>query len=354
MTITTPSNRPRFAGVSASWLLFTACSLVAGMASGHDFEKLFAKVDSAVVVLYTLERGITEASPTRAVAQPGLGSGVLIDEAGHILTAAHVVQTADLVKVQFVGGETTQAQIISSDPDKDVALLLVTDVPDTVKPVKVGDSDNVSIGEEVFVIGAPYGLSHTLTVGHISARHQVGDSATQYAAAETFQTDAAINRGNSGGPLFNRRGEVIGIVSHIKSQSGGYEGLGFAVTSNAAQQTLFDRRMAWSGLSGVVVSGTLAAALNVPQEAGYLIQKVAANSPASRLGLQPGKLPAQFGNRTILVGGDIILSLEGVDVSPTMMTTFREKTDHMDTGSLITLRVLRAGKVVQISVPLDK
>lgn len=325
-----------------------------GAVSAHDFEKLFQKVDPSVVVLYTLERGITEASPTRAVAQPGLGSGVLIDNEGHILTAAHVVQTADLVKVQFVGGETAPAQIISSDPDKDVALLVVEDIPATVKPAKVGDSDKVNVGEEVFVIGAPYGLSHTLTVGHISARHQVGDGATQYAAAETFQTDAAINRGNSGGPLFNQRGEVIGIVSHIKSQSGGYEGLGFAVTTNAAMQTLFDRRMAWSGMSGVLVSGALAAALNVPQEAGYLIQKVAANSPAARLGLQAGKLPAQFGDRTILVGGDIILSLEGVDVSPTMMTTFRNKTDHMEAGSLITLKVLRAGKVVQVSVPLDK
>lgn len=170
--------------------------------------------------------------------------------------------------------------------------------------------------------------------------------------AETFQTDAAINQGNSGGPMFNQRGEVIGIVSYIRSKSGGSDGLGFAVTSNAAVSALYEHRMAWSGMSGIVLAGDLAVAMNVPQTSGYLIQQVASNSPAARIGLRPSRIPARIGGQDILIGGDIILALEGVEISPDMMSVFHEKTADRKPGAFVTLRVLRAGQIVELQAPL--
>jgi len=170
--------------------------------------------------------------------------------------------------------------------------------------------------------------------------------------AETFQTDAAINQGNSGGPMFNQRGEVIGIVSYIRSQTGGSVGLGFAVTSNAAVEALIEERFTWSGMSGTVVTGTLAHAMNVPQQSGYLVQKVAASSPAARLGLMPSKIPAIIGDQELLIGGDIILAIEGIEITPDVMGDMRKKLPRLKRGEIVTLTILRAGKVFKLSAPL--
>ena len=320
-------------------------------ASVADYKKLFREADPSVVVIYTVEREIAPGSNLGEVALPGLGSGFLVDREGHVMTAAHVVQTADLVQVEFVDGNKVTAAVVASDPVKDVALIKLDTVPENIKPARLGDSDMVSVGEEVFVIGAPYGLSHTLSVGHISARHANDQGALGGVQAETFQTDAAINQGNSGGPMFNQRGEVIGVVSHIRSQSGGSEGLGFAVTSNAARDALFENRMAWSGMSGTLLTGQLAEALNVPQEAGYLVQKVASNSPAARMGLRHSRLPASIAGQELLIGGDIILSVGGVEISREMMVEFRKKSKDMKNGDLIVLKVLRGGKIIALTAP---
>lgn len=321
----------------------SACSESAGAA---DYRKLFENADPAVVVLYTVERQVVPQSGLGEVALPGLGSGFLIDDEGHVMTAAHVVQTADLVEAEFADGTRVTASVVASDPVKDVALIKLDKLPENVRPAKLGDSDQVSIGEEVFVIGAPYGLSHTLSVGHISARHKSGNGLMGEVQAETFQTDAAINQGNSGGPMFNQRGEVIGIVSHIRSKSGGSEGLGFAVTSNTAVDALLKHPMSWSGMSGILLTGQLANALNLPQESGYLIQKVASSSPASRIGLRPSRVPANIAGQDLFIGGDILLAVGGVEVSADMMFELREKTSQMDRGDQILLKVLRDGKVI--------
>ena len=318
-----------------------------------DHRRLFKRVDPSVVVLYTVEREVAPGTRAGQVASNGLGSGVLVDDQGHVMTAAHVVQTADLVQAEFVDGFKTTAVVVASDPSKDVALVKLDKLPDSIKPAKVGDSDDVEVGEEIIVIGAPYGLSHTLTTGHISARHRNDDALMSGVNAETFQTDAAINRGNSGGPVFNLKGEVIGIVSYIRSQSGGSDGLGFAVTSNAAYHALFEERMAWSGLSGVIVTGPLADALNVPQDAGYLVQKVAANSPAARVGLQAGLIPARIAGQDLLLGGDVILELEGMEVKPGMLGEFRSRmTDRR--APFITLKVLRGGEGITLRAPVSR
>jgi len=332
--------------------LLAAVSMFPDRAAANDYAKLFKEADESVVVIYTVEREIAGQRGQGEVTLPGLGSGFLIDDEGHVMTAAHVVQTADLVEVEFVGGTKVTASVVASDPIKDVALLKLDRLPEQIRPVKLADSDKVSIGEEIFIIGAPYGLSHTLTVGHISARHGNDGGYMGAIQAETFQTDAAINQGNSGGPMFNRRGEVIGIVSHIRSQSGGSEGLGFAVTSNTAVDALLDHPMAWSGLTGIVLTGALADALNVPQNSGFLIQKIAANSPASRMGLRPSRVPASIAGQDLFIGGDIILSVGGMEVSPNMTAEFREAIASQSERGELLMTVLREGKVIVFRAPL--
>ena len=330
------------------------CFLIPLTSMAADYKRLFAKADPAVAVIYTVERGVVPNGPPGQVSQAGLGSGVLVTKRGYVITAAHVVQTADLVEVEFANGFRTTAAVKASNPAKDLALLKLDEIPEGIDPVKLADSDEVTIGEEVFIIGAPYGYSHTLSVGHISGRHGENEAGPSGPQAETFQTDAVINQGNSGGPMFNSRGDVIGIVSYILSQSGGFEGLGFAITSNEVIKTLFEQPMAWSGMSGEVVAGDLALALNVPQEAGFLVQKVALNSPAERAGLRPSLVPALIGDRELLVGGDIILSVDGIKVSPTMLEEIRARwAGDTDVGTA-KLSVLRGGRIWEVDIPVGK
>lgn len=336
----------RIAFVALAVLIF------ASSAQAADYRKLFEKSNPSVVVLYTVERQVAPNTDSGEVALDGLGSGFVVDEEGHVMTAAHVVQTADLVQVEFLDGTKVTASVVASDPVKDVALLKLDSIPPDMKPAKLGDSEEVRVGDEIFVIGAPYGLTHTLTVGHISARHRNESGTMGVVQAETFQTDAAINQGNSGGPMFNQRGEVIGIVSYIRSQTGGSVGLGFAVTSNAAVEALIEERLTWSGMSGTVITGVLARAMNVPQRSGYLVQKVAASSPAARLGLMPSKIPAIIADQQLLIGGDIILAIEGIEITPDVMGNMRKKLPQIQLGQIVTLKILRAGKVFTLSAPL--
>lgn len=317
-----------------------------------DYRKLFEQTDPSVVVLYTIERQVAPDTALGEVALPGLGSGFLIDDDGHVITAAHVVQTADLVQAEFADGTKVTAAIVASDPVNDVALLKLDRIPDNAQFVRLGDSDRSAVGDEVFVIGAPLGLSHTLTVGHISARHPATSGDVNVIQAETFQTDAAINQGNSGGPMFNKRGEVIGVVSYIRSRSGGSEGLGFAVTINAAVAALFEHRMSWSGMSGLLLTGEFARALNIPHGTGYLVQKVASNSPAARAGLRPSRIPISIGGQNLLIGGDIILAVNGMALEPNMMVEFREMSESLAPGASVELRVLRGGEVISLSASL--
>src|SRR5262249_38699074 len=154
-------------------------------------------------------------------------------------------------------GETIPARVLTSEPAADVALLQLDHVPSKSVTAKLADSDAAEVGDEVFVVGAPIGMTHTLTVGYISARRNPNKFYSGLSRSEFFQTDAAINEGNSGGPMFNMRGEVIGIVSHILSKSGGSEGLGFVVTSNLASKLLLERNPFWSGVEGVLLSNEL-------------------------------------------------------------------------------------------------
>jgi S1-C subfamily serine protease len=214
----------------------------------------------------------------------------------------------------------------------------------------MGDSEKVQIGDQAFIVGAPYGISHTLTVGHISARHKPNTVYSAMSRAEFLQTDAAINQGNSGGPMFSMQGEVIGIVSHIISKSGGFEGLGFVVTSNLARRLLLEQRSFWTGLSGYVLAGELARVFNIPQPVGLLIQRVAKNSPAEHAGLRASTIPATIDGKALLVGGDIILKVAGIEVADqSSYDTIQAVISRGRSGDVVKVTVLRDGRQVELT-----
>lgn len=169
-------------------------------------------------------------------------------------------------------------------------------------------------------------------------------------AWEFFQTDAAINGGNSGGPMFNSKGEVIGIVSNILTRSGGFEGIGFAATSKMAR-ILLEQKPFWSGMEGILVQGDLAGVLKLPQPVGLLVQRVAEGSPGWRLGIKPGTLRISIGGVDLLLGGDIILSINGVEIleGDASLDRIYEGLSNLKPGERIVARVLRAGQVVELT-----
>lgn len=312
-----------------------------GDAGAESIGDVFDRVYRSVVVIRTLEREVAAGGDRRLVSVPGQGSGVIISADGKVLTAAHVVDVAEAIHVEFPGGRRVPARVIASEPDADVSLLQLQQVPADAVVARVGDSDRVRIGDQVFIVGAPYGISHTLTVGYISGRHQPGRVWDRFTLAEFLQTDAAINRGNSGGPMFNMAGEVVGVVSHNISRSGGSEGLGFVVTSNLARDLLQDLRARWWGFAGELITGDLLRVFNLP-EPGLLVQRVVAKSPAEKLGLRGGIARATVGGRTLTVGGDIILRVQGVSCGE--QNRVRDTLANLKPGDQLTVTILREGQ----------
>lgn len=315
---------------------------------------LYEQVSPAVVVIRTTEHDAAANSEPWETASRGsttnLGSGVVISADGLIMTAAHVIQLADAIAVQFVDGYMITARVEAASTLADVALIRLDEVPEALTVAPMGDSDEVRVGEQVFVVGAPYGLGHTLTVGHVSGRRQPRSDPYSITPVEFLQTDAAINEGNSGGPLFDMDGQIIGVVSHIQSRSGGHEGLGFATTVNMAREVLLEQESLWTGVEFTVVEGELARALNLPQPMGFLVQRVAKRSPGEKLGLRVGTLPVTLDGREIHLGGDIILEIAGVPVQG--QRDLREQVDErlaaLPEGGALEVKVLRAGAIITL------
>lgn len=332
-----------------------ALAPLAALAQDGGIRDVFKRVAGSVVVIRTEEKMLTQWSGGEMVSVGGLGSGVLVSEDGKILTAAHVVQAAAQIIVEFPSGEVVRARPVAAVPSADVALIQLERPPRSQMVVaKMGNSDAVEVGEEVFIVGAPLGISHSLTVGHISARRDLDRTMSGMFEAEFFQTDAAINQGNSGGPMFDMKGEVIGIVSHMISPTGAYAGLGFATTSNAAKAVLIDKKAFWWGFDGLDLEGDLALALNVPGR-GILVQRVAENSPASQLGLQGGKVAAVIRDQQLVLGGDVIVAVAGIALTqPDAFKKIQSRLEMMSEGQTLVVDVLRKGERVQLQGKMPK
>ena len=214
----------------------------------------------------------------------------------------------------------------------------------------MADSDTVQVGDQVVVVGAPYGLSYSLSVGYISARWAPNTVYKTMPLAEFFQTDAVINTGNSGGPLFGMNGEVLGIVSHNISKGGGSEGLGFVVTLNTAKQLLLEKRSFWSGLEGVVLSNQVSDLLNLPpRTSGFMVKTVAKDSPADQIGLRGGTMLVNIAGQEVPLGGDIILTVEGMAASAPNLGKIRDALNRIPPGSPFKVEILRAGQVFELT-----
>jgi serine protease Do len=266
------------------------------------------------------------------------------------MTAAHVVNAMDEITVEAIGGEQVPAKIVASEPAADISLLQMERVPQAMTPARMADSATVRVGDQVMIIGAPYGLAHSMSVGWISARWPPNTIFPDMPLAEFLQTTATINTGNSGGPVFNMAGEVIAIVSQNISKSGGSEGLGFVVTVKSARSLLVPRKMFWGALQGILLTGRLASVFNVPAPAGFLVKTVAQGSMAWDMGLQGSDGTLTIGGKEIPVGGDIILSVEDIPVlSEENIEKIRNKLADTAPGSTFKMTVLRAGKVIELT-----
>jgi serine protease Do len=332
-------------------ILGPACSAYCGIfysPQTGSLNTVFKKINPAVVLIVAAQRSKKDDSvkPTAMVS-----SGVVISKDGEIMTAAHSVDLADKIKVQFLSGEASNAEVVALSTEADVALLKLDSIPKNLKVARLGDSNKAQVGDEVLVIGAPYGIDHTLTVGHISGRRQSKTVCVQLTPFEFLQTDAAINQGNSGGPMIDVNGKVIGIVSRILSNSGGSVGLGFAVSINTAKELLLNKKSFWIGFNAYLLSGDLAKAFNLPQDAGLLIQHVAENSPGDLMGLKAGNIPVQIGNSSFLIGGDIVLMIQGFPVTYSIdeACAIQDVIGGFTPETVIELTILREGKVMTLS-----
>ena len=239
-------------------------------------------------------------------ARYSLGSGVVVSKEGHVLTNNHVIAGMTKITVQLTDGREVPARFIGADAATDIAVLQIS-VPN-VTPLPLGDSDAVRVGQVVFAIGNPFGFQETVTQGIISAR---GRRAMNDSDVEFLQTDAAVNQGNSGGPLLNLRGEIVGINTAIFSKTGGNVGISFAVPSNTARRTLesvLATGRAVRGYLGVVLqamSPELAAQLGANDQRGAIVVDLVAGSPAETAGLQPGDIIRKIGGRPIIGLNDV-------------------------------------------------
>ena len=331
-------------------IVFLAMVLITSWAVAQDLSEIYEKVNPSVVVIKTVESVMTEqGGMMQQTTAQGLGSGVLIDAEGLVLTAAHVVANADKMWVEFLDGETIEARIVDASRMADVALIRLMQKPKNPVVATVGDSDEMKVGHQIFVIGAPLGLEHSFSTGHISGRHSQNRVTSDMLSAEFFQTDAAINQGNSGGPLFNMDGEVIGIASFILTQSGGFEGLGFAATSNMAREEVLDEHNLWVGLDPFILSGELAQIFNLPQEAGMLVMHVPKNTPAYFMGLKGGYVKMTIGGHEIMAGGDIILGVDGIPMdSQENLEKIMDHLNALPSQAKYRIKILRGGKTEEL------
>ena len=337
--------------INRTLLIVSLGLLTCDFIAAQQLSDAFRRVKPAVVVVRSFNAEHANPSSLGQVDEDGLGSGVLISKDGQILTAAHVLDKGGSISVEFSNGQRMPARLIASSATADLALLQVDLVPPSATPAKLGDSDIVQTGDDIFIVGAPYGLSYTLTVGRISARRPDETRGGILSTAEFLQTDAAINPGNSGGPVFNKHGEVVAIVSSIISDSGDFQGVGFAATVNTARALLLDGDSSRAGIEGVLVTGIVAKALNVPQPAGFLVTEVAKDSIADRMGLVGGQLDTVIDDQRLLIGGDVILRVNGivVDGDRRSYRIVFSKLAGSTPGTLVRCTVLRAGKILELS-----
>src|SRR4030095_3016719 len=251
---------------------------------------------------------------------------------------------------EFLGEEPVAARVVASEQAADISILQLSVVPRDVTVATFANSDPIRVGDPIFIVGAPYGLSYSLSHGVIRARRAPNTATKYFPLADFFQSDAGINTGNSGGPMFTREGELIGIVSHNITKSGGSEGLGFVVTANTVKSLLVERERGWFGGGLMLVSGAMAQALSVPQSGGFLVKQVVKDSVGGRLGLKGGDRIGIVEGQHIVVGGDMLLSVQGITfASADDRAKALKALETLQVGQDLRVTVFRGDKIVELT-----
>ncbi|HDZ90168.1 MAG TPA: trypsin-like serine protease [Deltaproteobacteria bacterium] len=314
---------------------------------------VFEEVHPAVVNIATTILGMN--FWMEIIPRQGQGSGFVIDRRGYIMTNNHVVANAQKIIVTMSGGKKVRATLVGRDPRSDLAVIKIPS-GDVDRVARLGDSDSVRPGQKAIAIGNPFGLSHTLTTGIVSALNRSIRSEDGNQIDDLIQTDAAINPGNSGGPLLNSNGDVIGINTAIFSLSGGYQGIGFAIPINMAKQVatqlITSGKVArpWLGISGMSITPYISEGLNLGVHEGILVVQVIRGSPAYQAGLRAGNREVAVGGIRFRLGGDVIVAVDDEKVSN--MEQLVRKLNRMRVGDTITLHVLRDGLPREVNVLL--
>lgn len=314
--------------------------------------EIFEKSESGVVRV-NVQRSPEEESPS------GVGSGFVFDKRGHIITNAHVVDKAQKIAVTFLDGRSYNAEVVGYDIYTDIAVIKVNSDLPLLHPLTLGDSSNLKVGESIAAIGNPFGLSGSMTAGIVSQIGRLLPSDAGYSIPDVIQTDAAINPGNSGGPLLNMRGEVVGINTAIQSATGEFTGVGFAVPSQTITKIVpslisdGEYKHPWIGISGRDIDPDLAKVLNLKEAVGFLVVTVVPDSPAAKAGLHGSENTVDVDGVEYTVGGDIILSVDGVEVrkiSDILIHLQRAKA----VGDEMVLEILRDGRTTNFTIILDE
>jgi 2-alkenal reductase len=335
--------------------------------NGFDAAELYRKRAAGVVTIFAL---FGDGNADEGDVSAAQGSGFVVSDEGYILTNSHVVTTAgeaqpgdtpvaaDTIYVEFRDGERVPATIVGWDVFDDVGLLKVNPAHHPVNPVPLGDSSTVVVGEPIAAIGSPFGQESSLSVGVVSATERSIDSITSgFNLVDAIQTDAPINRGNSGGPMFNADGDVIGINAQIRSESGTAEGVGFAVPINAAKRTMEqlirtgEVRYAWLGVTTQTLTPRLADRFGFAATRGAAVQAVVEGSPAARAGLLGGRGEQEFEGRPFCPGGDLIVAIDGRPVRAAE-DVVRAVNQQRLPGDQVELTVVRDGERVELTVTL--
>lgn len=288
-----------------------------------------------------------------------VGSGFIYDDKGHIVTNNHVVADGVKFTVSFLDGTVLSATLVGQDPDTDLAVLKIDPKDISLKPLRLGNSTNLKIGEMIIAVGNPFELAGSVTLGIVSQKGRLLPTERGYLIPGIIQIDAAINPGNSGGPLLNSRGEVVGVTTAIESMTGEFSGIGYAISSNIVARVvpvLIEKgryRHSYLGITGIELNSAIAEAIGINAKQGFLVTSVSPGSPAANAGIRAGNRTITISGQRIPVGGDVIVAINGVPVKglDDILTYLVEKTSP---GDKITLTVIRDGAVIDVSVTLGE
>ena len=316
--------------------------------------QIYRDVAPGVVQITATSKVVTPADPffnpfgPTVQTQKALGSGFVIDKAGHIVTNYHVIAGATSVQVSFSNNESYKAQIVGYDATTDLAVLRVNAGARALTPLALGDSDRVQVGDQVVAIGNPFGLTRSVTAGIVSALQRQITSPNQYTIDHVIQTDAAINHGNSGGPLINTQGQVVGVNAQIDTASTSEQnnaGIGFAIPSNTVKTVvgqLLETGHAehpFLGIEPQTITPVLAQILHLPTANGMLVAKVEPGGGAARAGIKGGTTQVTVAGESYTLGGDIITNVDGATVSS--LARLRDLVAARKPGDTVTLTIYR-------------